>query len=66
MKRKNRYDIYMEILQKDNPAYYNYFMERKRFAEEALQRESERKLNSIIQASLAEALKEEFTKQLKD
>lgn len=66
MKRKTKYDIWRENLRQKNPLLCKYIEEKERIIEEALQEEANRKLIPIMQTSLAAALKEEFTRQLKD
>lgn len=66
MIRKTKYDIWRENLRQSNPLLCKYIEEKERIIEEALQEEANRKLIPIMQTSLAAALKEEFTRQLKD
>lgn len=70
MKRKTRYDIWRETLRKKNPnpnpLFYKYIEEKERIREEVFQEQLNRRLIPIMQTSLAAALKEEFTRQLKD
>lgn len=66
MNRKTRYDIWRETLQKENPIYYKYIEEKERIREKVLQQQLNEKLIPIMTNSLAAALKEEFSRQLKD